>query len=93
MNSDPQRRPAYEPLYDIDPETGGTVQVFYVGRRLAELSGMRGAGWFWTLGRPGLLRGGAPMGPFTSGYAAYRDALETWSPASTAVAPIAPHPR
>ncbi len=36
MNSDPQRRPAYEPLYDIDPETGGTVQVFYVGRRLAE---------------------------------------------------------
>jgi ABC-type ATPase involved in cell division len=44
--SDPKRRAAYEPLYDIDPQTGASVEVFYADQVLAESFGTRGAGWF-----------------------------------------------
>jgi len=32
--SDPARRAAYEPLYDIDPRMGVVVEVFYADRVL-----------------------------------------------------------
>jgi hypothetical protein len=36
----------YEPLCDIDPETGISIEVFYADRTL-ETFGRGGAGWFW----------------------------------------------
>jgi len=41
-----QHRPALEPLYDIDPETGASVEVFYADCVLAASFGVR-PGWFW----------------------------------------------
>jgi hypothetical protein len=65
-----------EPLYDIVPETGVSIEVFYSDRRL-ETFGRSGAGWFWWSRR----RGGSPVGPaagpFATRYAAYRHAMET----------------
>ena len=37
---------AHEPLYDIDPRTGASIEVFYADRAL-ETFGRCGAGWFW----------------------------------------------
>ena len=37
---------AHDPLYDIDPRTGATIEVFYADRAL-ETFGRCGAGWFW----------------------------------------------
>ena len=37
---------AHEPLYDIDPQTGASIEVFYADRAL-ETFGRCGAGWFW----------------------------------------------
>ena len=37
---------AHEPLYDIDPRTGASIEVFYADRTL-ETFGRYGAGWFW----------------------------------------------
>jgi hypothetical protein len=45
----PARR---EPLYDIDPVTGVSVEVFYADRTV-ETFGRGGAGWFWWSRRPG----------------------------------------
>jgi hypothetical protein len=72
--SDPKRRAAYEPLYERDPQTGATIEVFLADRVLAESFGM-GAGWCWWTCRPGYLPDGPPIGPFATSYAAYRDAL------------------
>jgi hypothetical protein len=36
----------YQPLYDIDLETGVSIEVFYADRTL-ETFGRSGAGWFW----------------------------------------------
>jgi len=58
--SDPRRRTAYEPLYDIDPQTGASVEVFYADRTLAMSFGMHGAGWFWWACQPACLPGGSP---------------------------------
>ena len=70
--SDPERRTAYEPLYDIDPQTGATVEIFYADRALATSFGMRDAGWFWWSAYRGFLPGAA-TGPFATSYAAYRN--------------------
>ena len=72
--SDPKRHTAYEPLYDIDPQTGASVEVFYADRTLAMSFGMHGAGWFWWACQPACLPG-AVTGPFADNYLAYRDAL------------------
>ena len=37
---------AYEPLYDVDPRSGATIEVFYADRVLAKSFGTR-ARWFW----------------------------------------------
>ena len=84
--SDPKRRPAFEPLYDIDPRTGASIEVFYADRVLAASFGTRGAGWCWWTCQPGRLPDGPPTGPFATSYAAYRDAVHacTSAPAGTA---------
>jgi len=70
--SDRNRHPKYEPLYDKDPSTGATIEIFYADH---VLTGMRGAGWFWWSCKPGQLPQWPPAGPFATGYGAYRDAL------------------
>ena len=74
--SDPKRGTAHEPLYDIDPQTSATVEIFYADRALAACFGMRDAGWVWWSCRRGLLPGRA-TGPFPNSYLAYRDTLRS----------------
>ena len=76
LASEPQRHPKYEPLYDVHPRTGATIEVFYADR---VLSGMRGTGWHWWSCKPGALPEWPPRGPFATSYGAYRDALTTSS--------------
>jgi hypothetical protein len=67
----PARR---QPLYDTDPQTGVSIEVFYADRALETFS-RRGAGWFWWARRRGFSPEGPATGPFPSSYAAYRHAL------------------
>jgi hypothetical protein len=71
-----------DPLYDIDPRTGATIEVFYADREL-ETFGRCGAGWFWCSRRRGFSPEGQPTGPFATSYAAYRHALNTAVPFSS----------
>jgi hypothetical protein len=71
----------HEPLYDIDPRTGISIEVFYTDRTL-ETFGRVAASWFWWPRRRGLSPNGPATGPFATSYAAYRHAM-------TAPAPIA----
>jgi hypothetical protein len=57
--SDPKRHTACEPLYDVDPQTGASVEIFYADRALATSFGAR-AGWFWWACQRGFLPGGPP---------------------------------
>ena len=43
---------AHEPLFDIDPRTGTSIEVFFADRAL-ETFGRCGAGWFWWCRRRG----------------------------------------
>ena len=70
--SDPKRCSAFEPLYEIDPQTGASIEVFYADPALANSFG-RGTGWFWWTCRRGFLPDGLPTGPFATSYAAYRN--------------------
>jgi hypothetical protein len=75
ITANPERRTVYEPLYDIDPDTGATIEVFYADRTLAYSFGARSAGWFhWSCQR-GCLPEDLAIGPFGTSYLAYRDAL------------------
>jgi hypothetical protein len=69
------RRSAYEPLYDIDPRTGASIEIFYADSVLAASFGTGGAGWHWWSCQPGRLPDDLPAGPFGSSFLAYRDAL------------------
>jgi hypothetical protein len=75
LTSRPQR-PRREPLYDIDPETGASIEVFYSDRTM-ETFGRSGAGWFWWPRQPGFSPDGSAPGPFAPSDAAYRHALGT----------------
>ena len=44
--SNPIQRAPFEPLYDVNPQTGASIEVFYADRTL-ETFGKGGAGWFW----------------------------------------------
>jgi hypothetical protein len=68
----------HEPIYDIVPETGVSIEVFYTDRTL-ETFGRGGAGWFWWPRRQGCSPVGTATGPFATSYAAYRHALGTVS--------------
>jgi HlyD family secretion protein len=69
------RRHHHEPLFDVHPVTGASVEVFYADRTL-ETFGRVGAGWFWWPRRRGFAPDGAARGPFPTSYSAYRRALE-----------------
>jgi len=62
-----------EPLFDVHPQTGVSIEVFYADRSL-ETFGRGGAGWFWWCRRRGASPNGSPTGPFPTSYAAYRHA-------------------
>jgi hypothetical protein len=70
-----KRDPKCEPLYDTNPRTGATLEVFYADTALATCLSIRRAGWcHWTC-RPGCWQPTTPRGPFASRYVAYRDAV------------------
>jgi hypothetical protein len=73
------RRPRREPLYDIHPLTGVSIEVFYADRTL-ETFGGDGAGWFWQTRRRGYPPEGQATGTFATSYAAYRHAMTTPAP-------------
>ena len=75
---DPKRRAIHEPLYDIDPRTGTSIEVFYVDQVLAQSFGAGGPGWFWWSCQRGCLPDDVPTGPFANSYLAYRDAATRW---------------
>jgi len=66
----------HEPLYDIIPRTGVSIEVFFANRTM-ETFGRGGPGWFWWRRQRGLAPDGARRGPFATRYAAYRHALGT----------------
>lgn len=69
-------RAGREPLYDINPQTGATIEVFYTDRTM-ETFGRCGAGWFWWPRRCGSAPTGPATGPFATSYAAYRHVILT----------------
>jgi hypothetical protein len=68
------RQYKYEPLFDVHPVTGASIEVFYADRRL-ETFGWGSAGWFWQCRRRGFAPEGEPTGPFPTSYSAYRDPM------------------
>jgi hypothetical protein len=64
----------HEPIFDIHPRTGFTIEIFYLDRTL-ESFGRAGAGWFWWPRRIGCSPDASPTGPFATSYAAYRHAM------------------
>ena len=68
------QRPWREPLFDIDPATGVSIEVFYAGHTL-ETFGRGGCGWFWCPRQRGCSPDGSPTGPFATSYSAYRHAM------------------
>jgi hypothetical protein len=77
--SNPRQGAARETLYDVDPLTGASIEVFYADFTL-ETFGRGGAGWFWWPRRRGSSPDGPATGPFATSYAAYRHALNTAVP-------------
>jgi hypothetical protein len=65
-----------EPIHDLHPLTGISIEVFWVDRTL-ETFGRGNAGWFWWPRRRGLSSEGPATGPFATSYAAYRHAMST----------------
>jgi hypothetical protein len=66
---------AHEPLYDIDPRTGASIEVFYADRALETFGRDQvGSG---ALASAAFSPEGPPTGPFATSYAAYRHAMNT----------------
>jgi hypothetical protein len=74
-------RARHEPLFDVHPQTGVSIEVFYADRSL-ETFGKGGAAWFWWSRRPGFAPDGPAIGPFSTSYSAYRHATNTAAPIS-----------
>src|SRR3984957_6256286 len=72
----PAQHARHEPLYDIHPLSGISIEVFYADRTL-ETFGRCGAGWFWWPRQRGCSPEGPATGPFATSYAAYRHAVTT----------------
>jgi hypothetical protein len=77
--SNPRRGAGREPLFDVHPQTGVSIEVFYADRTL-ETFGRGGAGWFWWSRRRGCSPDGPSTGPFATSYAAYRHAMKMATP-------------
>jgi hypothetical protein len=71
-SSSDQRR--FEPLFDIHPVTGASIEIFYADTGLATF-GRGGVGWFWWPRRRGFAPDGRATGAFPTSYSAYRNAL------------------
>ena len=71
-NSSPAR-PAGCTLYEIDPRTGQTIEIFFADSVVAQSFGARGAGFYW---RRRDCSSDAPSGPFIVGLDAYRSATQ-----------------
>jgi hypothetical protein len=56
-----RRQQKFEPLYDISPVTGTSIEVFYADRT-PETFGRSGAGWFWWSRQRGFPPAGAVTG-------------------------------
>lgn len=56
--SKPRQLARREPIHDVHPRTGSTIEVFYADRTL-ETFGRNGAGWFWWFRRRGFSPDGA----------------------------------
>jgi hypothetical protein len=67
---------ARDPIYDINPTTGVSIEVFFWACTL-ETFGKCGGGWLWWSRRRGCSPDGSPIGPFATSYAAYRHAMNT----------------
>ena len=74
----PQRR-RRDPLFDVHPQTGISIEVFYSDRTLVTF-GRGGCGWFWWSRRPGFAPDGPANGPFPTSYSAYRHAMISPAP-------------
>ena len=70
------RRHWHEPIFDVDPVTGRSLEVFYADRTLVTF-GRAGAGWFWWFRQRGFAPEGSAVGPFPTSYSAYRDAVSS----------------
>jgi hypothetical protein len=68
------QRARHEPLYDVHPTTGASIEVFYADRAL-ETFGRCGAGWFYWARRRGFSPAAPATGPFATSYSAYRHAI------------------
>jgi hypothetical protein len=79
-----RQRGRHEPLFDVDPRTGASFEVFYWDRTL-ETFGKYGAGWFWWSRRRGFSPNGPATGPFATSYAAYRHAMNAATCSSSAM--------
>src|SRR5712671_6808514 len=77
LTAGPGRHAGREPLYDVHPQTGATIEVFYSDRTM-ETFGRCGAGWFWCSRRRGSAPAGPATGPFPTSYAAYRHAMNQY---------------
>jgi hypothetical protein len=73
ISSAQARRSLYEPIYELDPRTGDSIEIFYADDVLAKSLGGR-TGWYWWACRVGRLPDLPPKGPFATGYLAYRNA-------------------
>jgi hypothetical protein len=73
------RRYQLEPLFDVDPVTGFSVEVFFADRTLETFGCGGAAGWFWWPRRRGFAPEGPAHGPFPTSYSAYRNALSLGS--------------
>jgi hypothetical protein len=79
-----RQRARHEPLFDIHPLTGASIEVFYADRAL-ETFGRQSSGWFWWLRQRGFAPSGPATGPFATNYAAYRHAMNTATCSSLAM--------
>ena len=76
MTFNSKQRARHEPLFDVNPRTGVSFEVFYSDRTL-ETFGRGGTGWFWWSREHGYPPAGPATGPFPTSYSAYRYALGT----------------
>jgi hypothetical protein len=74
----PGQQARHQPLFDVHPRTGASIEVFYADRAL-ETFGKCGAGWFWWPRGRSCSPDGPATGPFATSYAAYRNAFETYN--------------
>jgi hypothetical protein len=68
-----------EPIHDVHPLTGISIEVFFTDRAL-ETFGRGCAGWFWWPRRRGFSPDGPATGPFATSYVAYNNALQNGEP-------------